>query len=347
MLDPDGAVLEEDQRRLTRYLVQRGRGADVLFAMGTNGEWNRLDEPRRHRVVQIVVEEVAKLNPMLEGGGQAPVEAWVGVTAPDRRQTLATLELALDLGAHAAVLAPLAIDDVTDPVRFLQRDVADLFDARGERIPVFLYDNADIASGRRSGLRTRWVKQCSRLDFVRGVKVSAGTRRLGHYTKAARQFRDLGAFAIYVGNALAILETMRPRRGVFGAIAEHWNRFLLHDMLPAGVVSGPANLLPREWQRAWQVACAGDVERMEEMKRLLQAFRAATSFRGGRRTLACVKRGLLRLGVISSDAVAPGTPGLSPEEAARFDRALELLRADLEGALPERWRSDPAAAEAR
>ena len=36
-------------------------------------------------------------------------------------------------------------------------------------------------------------------------------RRLGHYTKAARQFRDLGAFGIYVGNALYVLDMMRPR----------------------------------------------------------------------------------------------------------------------------------------
>ncbi len=347
VLDPDGSVLEEDQRRLTRYLVQGGRGADVLFVMGTNGEWNRLAEPRRHRVVQIAVEEVAKQNAVLEGSGQPPVEVWVGVTAPDRRQTLATLELALDLGAHATVLAPLAIAGVTDPVRFLQRDVADLFDARGERIPVFLYDNADIASSRWSGLRTRWVKQCSRLDFVRGVKVSSGLRRLGHYTKAARQFRDLGAFGIYVGNALAILEMMRPRRGPIGSIVEHWNRFRLHDMLPTGVVSGPANLLPREWQRAWQVACAGDVERMEEMKRHFEAFRAACTTPGGRRTLACVKRGLLGLGVISSDAVAPGTPSLSPGEARDFDRAFGRLRAELDAALPARWCSEPSAAEAR
>ncbi len=347
VLDPDGAVLEEDQRRLTRYLVQGGRGADVLFVMGTNGEWNRLDEPRRHRVAQIAVEEVAKQNAVLEGSGQPAVEVWVGVTAPDRRQTLATLELALDLGAHASVLAPLAIAGVTDPVRFLQRDVADLFDARGERIPVFLYDNADIASGRRSGLRTSWVKQCSRLDFVRGVKVSSGMRRLGHYTKAARQFRDLGAFGIYVGNALAILEMMRPRRGPIGTIVEHWNRFRLHDMLPAGVVSGPANLLPREWQRAWQVACAGDVERMDQMKRHFEAFRAACTTPGGRRTLACVKRGLLGLGVISSDAVAAGTPSLSPGEAQDFDRAFGRLRADLDASLPARWCSDPSAAEAR
>ncbi len=345
VLDPDGGVIEEDQRRLTRYLIQHGRGADVIFAMGTNGEWNRLDAPRRHRVIQVVVEEVQKSRPRLERSGQAPAEAWVGITSPTREGTLETLDLALDLGADAAVVAPLAIRDVGDPVRFLQRDVSDLLDARGRRIPVFLYDNADIAAGRARRLRTRWVKQCSRLDFVRGIKVSAGPRRLGHYTKAARQFRDLGAFAIYVGNALYVLQMMRPRSGLWGTLVERWNRFLLHDMLPSGVVSGPANLLPREWQRAWRVACAGDVPRMEEMQRLFERFRSACSFSGGRRTLAALKRGLLRRGVISSDAVAEGTPALDAREAERFDADFERLRAEIEAALPEHWCSDPDAAE--
>ena len=54
--------------------------------------------------------------------------------------------------------------------------------------------------------------------------------------------------------------------------------------------------------------------------------------------------GLLSLGVISSDAVAEGTPALGAEEAARFDAAFEALRAEIEAKLPERWRSDPAEA---
>jgi dihydrodipicolinate synthase/N-acetylneuraminate lyase len=295
----------------------------------------------------VVVEEVRKEAVRLERLGQTAVEAWAGVTASTRFETLETLDLALSLGADAAVIAPLAIDDVDDPVRFLQRDVQDLLDRRGARIPIFLYDNADIAAGRAHALRTRWVKQLSRLDFVRGIKVSASPRRLGHYTKAARQFRDVGAFGIYVGNALYILDMMRPRTGAWGSLVEHWNRFLLHDMIPAGVVSGPANLLPREWQRAWRSACAGDVERMDEVRQVFERFRAACSFEGGRRTLACVKRGLLRQRVLSSDAVARGTPALERTQAERFDADLERLRGEIEATLPEWWRSDPSLAEAR
>ena len=118
-------------------------------------------------------------------------------------------------------------------------------------------------------------------------------------------------------------------------------------MLPSGVVAGPANLLPREWQRAWQVSVAGDEERMDEMARLFAGFRAACTFPDGRHTLAGIKRGLLRLGVLSSDAVATGTRALGSTEAADFDERFELFRERLEAVLPERWRSDPAEAAGR
>ena len=342
IVDEEGNLIEEDQRRLTRYLVQQGLGADVIFVMGTTGEWNRLRPATRQRAIQVVTEEVRKR----EHGAHEGLEAWVGVTAATRAETLETLELALDLDAHAAVIAPLAILDAPDPVRFLQRDVADFLDARDVRIPIFLYDNAEIAAGRNLRLRTRQVKQLSRLDFVRGIKVSASPRRLGHYTKAARHFRDLGAFGIYVGNANAIFDMMRPRRGLWGSLAERWNRFLLHDLLPAGVVAGPANLWPREWQHGWRVACAGDLERMDAAQALFERFRRSYVFPEGRRSLAALKRGLLRLGVVSSDAVAPGTPALDAAQAEAFDAAFEELRSEARRTLPERWLSDPADAAA-
>jgi len=344
-LDAGGEPLDADQRRLVRFLIQGGRGADVIFVMGTTGEWNRLDQTRRHRVIRVVVEETRKHEPRLAQAGHRTVEAWVGLTAPTRAETLETLELALEIGAHAGVIAPLAIRDVDDPVRFVARDVSDLLDARGGRLPIFLYDNADISAGSVPHLRTKWVKQLSRLDFVRGIKVSAPPRKLGHYTKAARQFRDRGAFGIYVGDAMHSLEMMRPRTGAWGVLREHWNRFLLHDLLPAGVVSGPANLWPREWQRAWQVASAGDVERMDELAALFRAFSASYRFPAGKRSLAALKRGLLRRGVLASDAVARGTAALSASEAACFDASLETLSAGFATALPVRWRSDPACAE--
>jgi len=130
-------------------------------------------------------------------------------------------------GAAAAVLAPLSIQGIDDPVRFVAREIADVLDAQPRRIPVYLYDNADIAVDPNvPHIRTRQVKALSRLDFVRGIKVSAPRKVLGNYTKAAASFNERGEFAIYVGDAMLIFDLFRrapgcsarwPNTGIAGA----------------------------------------------------------------------------------------------------------------------------------
>ncbi len=326
-LDGAGGVIESEQRAVVRHVVQRGYGADVVFAMGTTGEWDRLANDVRQRVVAICAEEVAKLNAELAPNAGRGVELWAGITAHTREETLENLEFAIASGADAAVLAPLSVRGVDDPVRFVARDVADLLDASSRRIPLYLYDNADIAVDPRvPHIRTRQVKALSRLDFVRGIKVSAPRKVLGHYTKAAANFRERGEFGIYVGNALLIFDLFRPRPSLAGRIAEYWNRHRLRGSLPTGVVAGPANALPREWQRGWLVCRAGDAERMDEAREVLEAYRSGARAAGGRRSIACLKRALAKLGVLKSDAVARGTPELARPDAERFDASFERVR---------------------
>ena len=330
ILDDEGQLADDDQRAVVRYVIQDGYGADVIFAAGTTGEWDRVGNRVRQRVIQVCAEEVAKANATLAGSARragTEVEMWAGVTAPSPEETLENLDLAIACGADAAVLAPLSIAGVDDPVRFVARDVADLLDARTRRIPVYLYDNADIAIDPKvPHIRTRQVKALSRLDFVRGIKVSAPRKVLGNYTKAARSFKERGEFAIYVGDAMLIFDLFRPRSGMLGTVVEHWNRWRLQGAVPAGVVAGPANALPREWARAWQMCRAGDLERMEEVREVLADFRSGTHSTSGRRTIACLKRALYHLGVIRSDAVAPGTPKLASPDAERFDEVFAKVR---------------------
>lgn len=344
-IDSSGDLLEEDQRALVRYVVQEGRGADIVFAAGTTGEWDRIRQDVRQQVTKVCAEEVRKINSDLGVRGSREVEVWAGVTAPSPEDTLENLEAALASGVDALVVAPLSIQGVEDPVRFVAREMGDLLDACPRRVPVFLYDNADIAVDPNvPHIRTRQVKDLSRLDFVRGIKVSAPRRVLGNYTKAASTFNERGEFGIYVGDAMLIFELFRPRSGPFGKIAEHWNRYRLRDALPVGVVSGPANLLPREWARAWQVCRAGDGERMAQIHRLLADFREGARAAVGKRSIACLKRALHTLGVISSDCVASGTPSLSAPDRERFDalfaemrlRATEELGPVWSSRLPER-----------
>ena len=325
-LSESGELLEEDQRAVVRFVVQDGLGADVVFAAGTTGEWDRISPDVQRRVVQICAEEVAKVNATLTSG--RPVQAWAGVTAHSPEQTLENLEAAVAAGADAAVLAPLSIRELADPVRFLAREVADLLDAAPRRIPVYLYDNADIAADPSiPHIRTQQVKAMSRLDFVRGIKVSAPLKVLGNYTKAADNFRERGDFGIYVGNAMLIFDIFRPRTGWRGSVSERWQKWRMRGALPVGVVSGPANAMPREWARAWQVCRAGDTERMDQVREVLEAFRSGTRQAGGKRTIACLKRALRRRGVLSSDAVAEGTPALARPDAERFDEIFDQVRA--------------------
>ncbi len=330
--------MEEDQRAVVRFVIQGGYGADVVFAAGTTGEWDRLPNRVRQRVVQVCAEEVAKANALLGDDVGRAVEAWAGVTAHTPAETLENLDFAIEHGADAAVLATLSIQGIDDPVRFVARDVADLLDARPRRIPVYLYDNADIAANPKvPHIRTRQVKALSRLDFVRGMKVSASRRVLGNYTKAAASFRDRGEFGIYVGNAMLIFDLFRPRSGWLGVIAEHWNRYRLRGGLPIGVVSGPANVLPREWARAWQVCRAGDAERMDQVRSVLEAFQVSSHVAGEARAIACVKRALLGLGVTRSAAVAGGTPPLAPEDAERFDERFAGIRRMADARIGPPW----------
>ena len=328
ILDEEGDLLEEDQRAVVRHVVQDGSGADIIFSAGTTGEWDKVDNQTRQAVIRVCAEEVAKLNVQLAAGDGRGVESWAGVTAPTAEETLDNLEFAIECGVDAAVLAPLSIQGVEDPVRFVLRDVADLLDARSRRIPIYLYDNADIAIDPKiPHIRTKQVKAMSRLDFIRGIKVSASRRVLGNYTRAAKSFKDRGEFGIYVGNAKLIFDLYRPYHGFFGPVREHWDRWRLSGGLPVGVVSGPANALPREWAWAWQVCRAGDEERMGRAQRVVDAFRDRTFAAGGRRTLACLKRALYIEGVISSPCVAPGTPQLTSIDAERFDEAFAEVKA--------------------
>jgi dihydrodipicolinate synthase/N-acetylneuraminate lyase len=355
VLDDFGRVIADEQRRVIRHVVQNGYGADVVFGVGTTGEWNRIANAERRRIVEIEVDEVRRINAMMiaecgmkdvsQPGNQQSesphsafripqlVEAWVGVNGSTRAEILDNLDAAIQLGADAAVIAPLAVEDLAedDIVRFFQRDIAGLIEASKRDLPIFLYDNTDInAQGQPPHIRTRIVKHLSRLPWVRGVKVSASRRVIGNYTKAALHYKLPGEFGIYIGNAMLIFEMYRPSHGLLGRLREGWRDHLLHYTPPIGVVSGPANCMPREWQKAWRVCWAGDDELTDFYKDLCSRFEEICGFdEDGRRvmkTIACIKCALELDGVISSAAVGRGTKALSVEQKKIFSDDYYALR---------------------
>ena len=146
--DDGGKVIAEDQRRVFRHLVQDGYGANVIFGNGTTGEWNRLNNLERQRVIEVEIDEVGLINERLMDLDRPAVEAWVGVNGSTKSEVLSNLDLAIQLGADAAVIAPLAIADLneSDTVSFFQREITDLLESTRADLPVLLYDNADIAA---------------------------------------------------------------------------------------------------------------------------------------------------------------------------------------------------------
>jgi dihydrodipicolinate synthase/N-acetylneuraminate lyase len=345
VLDSKGRVIEQEQRRVFRYLAQQGCGADILFGVGTTGEWNRISNSERQRLILIETEEVARINFDISGRDLLSVEAWVGATGTTRAETLSNIECALEARADAAVIAPLSISNLGDMVSFFQRDISDLFDHRGRWLPIFLYDNADIAADPRvPHIRTRDVKLLSRLPFVFGLKVSAPRRVLGNYTKGAGHFKDKGEFGIYVGNAMLMFQVFKLEDGLIGRMREYWNRYLLHNELPIGVVSGPANAMPREWQRAWRACYAGDERLMKTYKAAFERFSEACWFSQGanrvKKSIACLKHALKLDGVIDSDVVADGTRALDSSERLEFGERYLKIKQSLAEETDSIWISE-------
>ncbi|MGH7778212.1 MAG: dihydrodipicolinate synthase family protein [Candidatus Binataceae bacterium] len=341
VFDREGRVLEDEQRSVVRFVVQDGRGADIVFAAGTTGEWDRIDNPRRQDVIRIAVDECRRIS----GRIGRKIEAWAGITAHTRAETIANLEYAIDLEADAAVIAPLSIRDSGSPSDFVQRELGGVFQRRGEMIPIFLYDNADIAApGKSPHLHTRDVKQMARLPFVRGIKVTAGKAVLGNYTRAASHFKLSHEFAVYAGIPYLIFDLFAPADGISGTIKHRWNRYLTQRAMPYGVVSGASNVMPREWQRAWRVCRAGNPELMRRYEQATDLLRSACEFeRSGKPyspVIACYKTALREMGVIESDAAAQGSPALEAGERRELATRIRAMRRHAAGLLEPGWISE-------
>jgi dihydrodipicolinate synthase/N-acetylneuraminate lyase len=337
VLDRNGEIIAEEQRAVIRYAVQGGVGAGIIFAAGTTGEWNRLRNSQRQAVIGIAVEECARLS----RNGPA-VEAWAGVTAPSVAETIENLEFALETGADAAVVAPLAISNAGEPVEFVTRTLGNVFERRGRSLPLFLYDNAEIAApGAPDHLSSAGVRRMARLSYVSGIKVTAGKEVLAAYARPSSYFKLGGDFALYPGNAYLIFDLFKPADGLTRRMRGYWNRYLTPRLTPHGIVAGGSNVLPREWRRSWQVCRNRDDELMRRYEPIMQSFRVACEFpRPGepyKPVIACLKTALADLGVISSDAVAPGTPGLDTAERREFLRRFRDIRRRAAATLEPEW----------
>lgn len=119
--DRAGEIVEEDARRLVRFMLDQG--AHGLSAVGEASESPRLTREERMRLAEIVFAEAA---------GRVPII--VGVSAPNARESAILAEHATSLGAAAVFLLPPPGATAADAVAHFRR----VADACG--IPLMLQD---------------------------------------------------------------------------------------------------------------------------------------------------------------------------------------------------------------
>ncbi|MDQ3254406.1 MAG: dihydrodipicolinate synthase family protein, partial [Acidobacteriota bacterium] len=308
------------------HVIQDGYGANSVFLCGTTGEFDKLRNRQRQRLLEIGCEEVRRINQRLMcdvSSGCAPVEAWAGVTARTKAETLENLALAVQLKAEMAVIAPMAIDDLScdEIVPFFKREVAAIIQSAGS-LTIALYDNPGIASHAAAvrHIPIAIVETLNKLPFVVCIKASTSRDVLQKHMLVSLITPASDSFNVYVGNAPLIFEFEDIHR----EIGVDSDRLAL-----AGVVSGPANLLPREWRAAWQAVVDRDALLLMRYQKIFARFDEMCIFWQGTnhvaKNIAALKRAMFNQRLISSACVAPGTPALTTDEAQCFDDELAVF----------------------
>lgn len=310
--DDAGNIIESDQKQIIRHAIHQGRGADSLFICGTTGEFNRITNKQRQQLLEIGVEEIRRANLLLTEGN-APVESWVGITAETKAETLENLELAMQLKADVAVIAPLAISDLApgEIIDFFERDIGKLV-GDGKSLPISLYENPDIATAPEGMtlLPLSFIDKLRHLPFIAGLKASTSREVLKRYMKAFSSDGESSAFPLYFGNAPLIFEIdeMQREAGINP-----------QEPIVAGVVSGTANLFPSEWRQAWYAVINGEKEKSLVFRDVFTDFEKLTVFvsngKNVSKLIAGIKQAMYSEGIISSPCVAQGTPALTADEA--------------------------------
>lgn len=324
--DDAGNIIESDQRRIVRHTIDRGRGAESLFICGTTGEFNRISNQQRQQLLEIGVEETRRVNSLLPEAARR-VEAWAGITAETKAETLENLRLAAQLKADMAVIAPLAIADLApgEIIEFFERDVAELV-GEGDSLPIGLYENPDIAAapGAMALLPLTFIDKLRRLPFIACLKASTTREVLQDYMKAFAASGNSEDFPLYFGNAPLIFEMEEMRR----AAGVDYRKSAV-----AGVVSGTANLFPSEWRQAWHSVIYGEKEKSAAYRDAFARFEKLTVFGSGQESvgklIAGIKQAMYSEGIISSPCVARGTPALTANEAKQLTDGLKDVLSEL------------------
>ncbi|MDI3316241.1 MAG: dihydrodipicolinate synthase family protein [Bacillota bacterium] len=227
--DEEGRVETRLLREYVDFLV--GRGADGLFALGSNGLFPLLKAEERERAVAAVVE----------AAGQIPVVAHVGAATTEEAVRLARAARRAGAAAVAAVTPyyyPYDEEALRDHFLAVSEAAGDL--------PVYLYT---IPTHARNEVTPALLRRlAAELPNLAGVKDSS--RDFAHVQATLSAAAEVGRpLAVFVGTESHLLAAL-----TLGA---------------TGAVSGVANVFPealRAVERAWHQG--SPVEAVEAQRRL-------------------------------------------------------------------------------
>jgi len=292
---------EADFRNIIRYSIANGSGANIVFALGTTGEFYAIPFNDKRSFIDIAVDEIAQNKDvvMVDTLSGIPtgksLELAIGVTGENLDETVELAQYAEEKEADYIVLLPGYItrkDDGSFTRRGITDNVQTVLDETNN-VRVMIYNNPEITGDKN--VRTETWKKLAKDPRIVAMKDSSGEdKRLSDYQNGAH-----GNALVYTG------------REVLGL-----------DVLSDGVVAGSSGVLPA----AWSVAVSGNYESLSlkstrhilklKLKRFKHSYAA--------NPIGAFKHMLKELGVISDSTMFDPNLEVSEEQ----ERSLDALLAD-------------------
>lgn len=218
---------DEDFRNVIRHSVANGKGANIVFILGTTGEFYALPQDfKKHKIIA-AANEIAELKESIEHPVK-PLELAIGITGKSLDETVELAQYgeeqlkSYNIPGYLVLLAGYLVKDSKG--RFTRRGipkiVSEVLDNTDDT-RIILYTHSGMTG--KKNMRTATWKRLARHTRITYLKVSAtDKKRIKNYQRGAH------------GNAKVIIGDADLALG----------------MQSDGAVVGDGNILPVAWQIA-------------------------------------------------------------------------------------------------
>lgn len=218
---------DEDFQNVIRHSAANGKGANIIFILGTTGEFYALPKDFRNHKMIVAANEIAKLKESIECPIK-PLELAVGITGESLDETIELAQYgeeqlkSYNIPGYLVLLAGYLAKDSKG--RFTRRGipgiVSEVLDNTDDT-RIILYTHSGMTG--KKNMRTATWKRLARHPRIEYLKVSAtDKKRVKNYQKAAQENAK-----VIIGDADLAL-----------------------GMPSDGAVVGDGNILPVAWQIA-------------------------------------------------------------------------------------------------